>query len=85
MKDNIKYLEDFINKIEQSIKELKKIYEEMNEKKEDLKMKIAKIFTNIRNSLNEREDKILSDIDNQLIIYILKKICSNKVKNCQKN
>jgi len=28
-------------------------------------MKISNIFTKIRNSINEREDKLLSDIDNE--------------------
>ena len=35
----------------------------MNEKKEELKIKVQKIFTNIRNIVNNREDELLLDID----------------------
>ena len=44
---------------------MKKIYEKINEDKEELKMKISNIFTKIRNSINEREDQLLLDIDNE--------------------
>ena len=37
----------------------------MNENKEELKLKIQKIFTKIRNILNEREDQLLSEVDNK--------------------
>ena len=37
----------------------------MNKNKEELKLKIQSIFTKLRNVLNEREDKLLSDIDNE--------------------
>ena len=37
----------------------------MNKNKEELKLKIQAIFTKLRNVLNEREDKLLSDIDNE--------------------
>ena len=65
LKENIKYLEDFSNKIQDSIAELKKIYEKINENKEDLKMKISKIFTHLRNLVNKREDELLLIIDNK--------------------
>ena len=65
LNDNIKYLEDFSDKIENSINELKNIFKKISEYKEDLKMKISKAFTKIRNSVNEREDKLLNDIDNK--------------------
>ena len=51
--------------MEKSINELKKINEEINKNKEDLKLKIQTIFTKLRNALNEKEDKLLSDIDNE--------------------
>ena len=35
----------------------------MTEKKETLKLNIQKIFTNIRNSLNNREDELLLEVD----------------------
>ena len=36
----------------------------MNKNKEGLKLQIQKIFTKLRSSLNEKENKLLSDIDN---------------------
>ena len=65
LKKNINILEELSNQIELSINELSKIYEEMNKNKEELKLKIQAIFTKIRNVLNEREDKLLLDIDNE--------------------
>ena len=63
LNENIKFLEDLSSKLEDSIKELKSIFEIINENKEKLKMQIQTIFTKIRNSLNNREDKLLSEVD----------------------
>jgi hypothetical protein len=65
LKENIKCLEDLSNKFEQSINELKILFDKINENKETLKLKIQSIFTKIRNVLNEREDEILLEVDNQ--------------------
>ena len=47
----------------------------MEELKEELKSKIMKIFTNIRNKLNEREDEILTELETiSLDIYPSEKI-----------
>ena len=51
--------------LENSLNELKNFIEKINENKENLKLKIQKIFTKIRNTLNEREDQILLEVDNQ--------------------
>ena len=61
--ENINYLEKLSKTIESTINELKKIYQEINENKENLKTKIQNIFTNIRNALNNREDELLLEID----------------------
>jgi hypothetical protein len=61
--DNIQYLEQLSNNIEQSINELKRLFKIINENKEKLKMKIQKIFTVIRNEINKREDELLSQVD----------------------
>ena len=45
------------------INEMKVIFEKITKDKEELKLKIQKIFTKIRNSINDREDKILSKVD----------------------
>ena len=65
LKENIKCLEYFSNNIQNSIDQLKTIYEKINENKEEIKMKISKVFTNIRNVINEREDELLLNIENK--------------------
>ena len=64
LKENIKLLEELENKFDENIKELKDIFQKIEKDKEDLKFKIINIFTKMRNALNEREDKLLKDIDN---------------------
>ena len=64
LKDNIIYLKESSNNIEESIKKLKLIYETINKSKEEIRIKILNIFTKIRNIINEREDKLLSDLNN---------------------
>ena len=63
LNENMKFLQDLANNLENTINELKTIFEKINQNKEELKLNFLKIFTKIRNALNEREDEILSDID----------------------
>ena len=63
--ENIKNLNDLSNNIKNLIKRLKHIFEYINKNKEDLKLKIMKIFTKIRAEINEREDNILKEIDTE--------------------
>ena len=63
LEQNVKLLEGLSNELEPSIKELKNIYEKINESKEKLKGEIQQIFTKIRNELNKREDQLYSEID----------------------
>ena len=49
--------------INKEIDNLKTIIEKNDKEKEDLKVKIQKIFTRIRSSINEREDKLLTYVD----------------------
>ena len=63
LNENIKSLEILTSNLEESIRELKKIYEKNEKDKEELKLEIQKTFTQLRNLLNEREDKLLSDVD----------------------
>ena len=58
-------LEELLNGLDDSNKKIKISFEKINEKKEELKMKIQKIFTTIRNVLNDREDKLLSELDDE--------------------
>ena len=69
IKENIKYLEEFSNSVQNSIQELKNIYNTINDKKEEIKLKIQQVFTKLRNELNNREDKLLTDVDQQLNIF----------------
>ena len=62
---NVKDLENLSSTIEQSINKLKILIENKNKNKEELKLKIQQIFTTIRNALNDREDKLLSEVDNK--------------------
>jgi len=64
LNENIKYLEDFSQKIDNLINELKKLFKRIIESKEALKLKISNLFTKIRNTINEREDEILLSLDN---------------------
>ena len=65
LKKNIKMLESLLKGLENSIKEITALFEKINENKEELKLKIQKIFTKIRNALNEREDELLIEVNNQ--------------------
>ena len=70
--ENIKYLEDLSLNLEESINELRKIFEKIDEKKETLKNNIQKIFTKIRNEINDREDKLLLEVDKKFDFLNLK-------------
>ena len=63
LKQNLLYLENLSNSINESINKLKELYETISEDKEKLKLNIQKIFTNIRNQINQREDQLLSELD----------------------
>ena len=63
LKENINFLKDLPNTLEKSINDLQIMLNKINEKKEELKIEIQKIFTKIRNELNNREDELLLEID----------------------
>ena len=65
---NVKCLEDLNRNINKKIEELKIMVEKTDKQKEELIVKIQKIFTQIRTTINERED--------QLLIYLNKKFDS---------
>ena len=50
--------------------ELQKIINKIDENKEKLKIKISKIFTKLRNAINDRENELLLDIDNKFSEFI---------------
>ena len=63
LKKNIESLQTLSNNLLDNINRLKDVFEKINESRENLKIKIQKIFTSIRNSLNEREDRLLLEVD----------------------
>jgi len=63
--ENIKYLEEISNTIQDSFDKLKITFEEMIKNKEELKLKIENTFTKIRSALNNREDELLLEVDKQ--------------------
>ena len=63
LKDNIKYLEDLSQNLNDTIKELKILFEKVDGKKENIKLEIQNVFTKLRTALNEREDELLSEVD----------------------
>ena len=63
LNENIGKLENLSNNIEEIINQLKTIYEKINKDKEEIKLKIQNIFTKIRNTLNDREDELLFEVD----------------------
>ena len=62
--ENIKSLEELENKFNETLKDLRNLFDKIEKDKEELKLEVQKIFTKIRNALNDREDKLLLDIDN---------------------
>ena len=64
LKENIKCLEDLEKIFNSSMESLKKLFESIEQDKENLKLEIQNIFTKIRNILNDREDALLLEIDN---------------------
>ena len=79
IKENIKYLEELSNSVQNSIQELKNIYNSINGKKEEVKLKIQRIFTKLRNELNNRENKLLSHVEQKFNIFNDEKF----VKKCE--
>ena len=63
IESNIKYLEEISNNLNNSINDLKIIFERIIKNKEEIKLNIQKIFTIIRNILNNREDELLLEVD----------------------
>jgi len=63
LNENVKYLEDLSINLKESINELKSIFEKVDKDKEEVKINIQKIFTKLRNHINEREDELLLDVD----------------------
>ena len=60
--DNFNKLEEISKILEKSINQIKSLYEEINEEKGKLINEIQNVFTKLRTILNEREDKLISEV-----------------------
>jgi len=83
--ENIKCLEDFENNFNESMKELKELFQKIEKDKEKLKLEVQKIFTKIRNTINDREDKLLLDIDHLFNDKFINDELINKGEKLPKN
>ena len=63
LKENILNLEKLSKDVDKLINEMKILFEKVNKDKEELKLNIQKIFTRIRNAINDREDEILLKVN----------------------
>ena len=72
LKENINNLEELNKQIDQSVNKYKEIYEQVNNNIDALKSKIQSIFTKLRSSLNEKEEKLIRDIDEYYKLYNFK-------------
>ena len=84
LNENIKYLEDFSKKIDNLInelKKLKKLFKNISESKEALKLKISSLFSKIINTISEREDELLLEVEN---IYDKTFFKEELIKNVEK-
>ena len=81
LKNNIKILENLSNSLQSSIDELKKIVEKLSKNKEEIKLNIQKIFTKIRNAINNREEELLLEIDNEFEKLYFNEEISEKLPN----
>ena len=72
LKKNLLYLENKYA-FDSLIYKLKQAYEEISEKKEKLKIKIQKLFTQIRNEINKREDQLLFKVEKVFEQYFFNK------------
>ena len=77
---NIKSLENLNKNINKKIDELKIMIEKTDKQKEELIVKIQKIFTQIRSAINEREDQLLLYVGKKFDRYCIKK---DKIKEIE--
>ena len=81
LRENIILLEDLSKNIDNMINELKTIIEKQDSAKDNLKLNIQKLFTKIRSSLNEKEDKLLLEVEE---IYKNESVSEEIIKESEK-
>ena len=90
--ENYTKLENISNNLEQTTKQLKMLSEKINKQKEQIILDIQKYFTKLRSTLNEREDKLIEEVEqkykNAFFDDNIIKECDklpNNIKNCLDN
>lgn len=81
LKENIKTLQELSKNIDNIINELKNINENINKDKDELKINIQKLFTKLKSAINEKEDQLLTKVDE---IYDNSFITDELVKSSEK-
>jgi len=71
LEEDLNYLKEFSNKLKEKNDTLKKELEKIEQNKEEIKVKILKYFTKLRNKLNLIEDEFLQEIDDKFEKLIL--------------
>ena len=69
LENNIQNLGNLSKNLDDIINKIKIISENLNQKKEELKLEMLNIFTKIRNILNERENELLLEIDKKFELF----------------
>ena len=62
-KEDYAKLQELSKSLEPTVNKFKTLKEEINKNKENLIMEIQKVFTNLRNILNSREDQVLTQVE----------------------
>ena len=81
LKNNINILKELSNTLQSSIDKLNIILEKISKNKEEVKLDSQKIFTKLRNELNNREDELLLEVDK---VYEKMNFNDNILKESQK-
>ena len=84
LNQNINLLEELSVSLEKSITELKNIFEKINENKEDVKIKIQKLFTKLRNEINNREDELINNVEKKFEETFFKEDFIKKIEKLPK-
>ena len=65
--------------METEINQLKILFQEINKDKENTKLNVQTIFSKIRNTINEREDELLLEVDKQFSNLFFNENIINKI------
>ena len=84
LNENINTLKNLYNKLDESINNLKRLFIGINNCKEELKLNIQNMFTKIRNAINEREEKLLNEVEEKYNKYFVNEDIINKTEKLPK-